>query len=382
MKPYRSLLLCGTLGVLLFSADNASAAWNNVFQATFFHHHRDNSSKYYAVPVVPAAPATAVYSSPVVVAQSSPCCEQPKCTTSYVQRCYYQPVTVMQTKTYYEPVTTMHTSYYYEPVVSYRYSSYYDPCTCTCQQVAVPTTCYQLKSRCCPVQSWVQKCCQVPVTAYQKAFYWEPHTTCCTTTVGAPIFGAQPCATPPAAAPPAAAPPAAAPPAYAPPPVNEQKIPGPPPNGPIQQEKYYGPSGGSSQIKTNDSNYNGWQGGQPSLGAPVPAAKPYQPLPQAPKGPVQLDKLASLYKTSAGDVKGQLVSSSNAPKANSQLIFVSADQKGSELAATTNATGQFQVSLNSGQWSVYVRQGQGQPIYHSKIHVNAEQPSYLTLVSK
>src|SRR5206468_9348363 len=60
-----------------------------------------------------------------------------------------------------------------------RYSSYYDPCTCQYQQVACPTTCYRLRSQCCPVQSWVQRCCQVPVTTYRQCSYWEPVTTCC-----------------------------------------------------------------------------------------------------------------------------------------------------------------------------------------------------------
>jgi len=60
-------------------------------------------------------------------------------------------VTCYQQKTTCEPVTTYRTSYYYEPVCSYRYSCYYDPCTCSYQQVATPTTSYQLRQRCDPV---------------------------------------------------------------------------------------------------------------------------------------------------------------------------------------------------------------------------------------
>src|SRR5437016_13487303 len=153
--------LCA-LGLLAAAAPPAPAAWNNVFQPTLFGRHRQPVavSQYY---VPPSAP---------VVAQSSPCdtCQQTACSTSYTQRCFYQPVTCYQTQTYYEPVTTYRTSYYYEPVTSYRYSYYYDPCTCNYQQVATPCTSYQLKAQSCPVQSWVQRCCQVPVTTYQKSF--------------------------------------------------------------------------------------------------------------------------------------------------------------------------------------------------------------------
>src|SRR5207249_289791 len=61
----------------------------------------------------------------------------------------------------------------------YRYTCAYDPCTGCPQQVATPVTCYQLRAQSCPVQSWVQRCCSVPVTTYQRVSYWEPQTTCC-----------------------------------------------------------------------------------------------------------------------------------------------------------------------------------------------------------
>ena len=148
------------------------------------------TSQYYVAPVVVAQYAP----PPVVVVQSSPCntCEEKKCTTSYVQRSYYQPVTTYETKTVMEQVTTVQTSYYYAPVVSYRYSSYYDPSSCCAQQVAVPVTSYELRQKQCPVQSWVSRCVQVPVQGVQKVDYWQPQTTCCTTTQGAPIMGVAP----------------------------------------------------------------------------------------------------------------------------------------------------------------------------------------------
>src|SRR5262249_57906038 len=98
----------------------------------------------------------------------TPCCAPcpPVCTTRYVQRCYYQPVVSYQTRSYFEPVTTLRTSFFYEPVTSYRYSCFFDPCTCSFQQVACPTTSYQLRSQTCAVQSWVQAGCSVPGTSY------------------------------------------------------------------------------------------------------------------------------------------------------------------------------------------------------------------------
>jgi hypothetical protein len=159
MRPIRSAAI-GCALWLLGMATPAHAAWCNVFQVCWHPFSKSTVSSYYAAP--------------------SPCCSSPcqTCTTQYVQRCYYQPVTTYETRSYYESVTSYRTSYYYQPVTSYRYSSYYDPCTGCCQQVACPTTCYQLKSQCCPVQSWVQRCYQAPVTTYRQSSYWEPVTTC------------------------------------------------------------------------------------------------------------------------------------------------------------------------------------------------------------
>src|SRR5262249_30090177 len=157
-KPLRGALLGSTVVLLGIACVPAHAAWDNVFQITCFHKkNRVTASYYYAPPVVAAY---------------DPCC-QSCCTTNYVQRCYYQPVVSYQTRTYYEPVTTYRTSYYYEPVTTTRYSNYYDPCSCGYVQVATPCTSLQLRSQTCATQSWVQRCCSVPVTSYQQAFYWE-----------------------------------------------------------------------------------------------------------------------------------------------------------------------------------------------------------------
>src|SRR4051812_41747280 len=122
MRPFRGILWACALGLVGASPGVAGAAWNNVFQVCCNSCGHGSASAYGSV------------SGYAGNACCDPC-PQPVCTTRYVQRCYYQPVTCYQTRSYYEPCTTYRTSYYYEPVTTYRYSCYYDPCTCSYQQV-------------------------------------------------------------------------------------------------------------------------------------------------------------------------------------------------------------------------------------------------------
>ena len=78
MRPLRGFVWGCALTALTAGAGPAHAAWNNVFQVCCH-----NCGSRYA-----PAPAVAAY-----VAPAAPCpdpCQQ--CTTRYVQRCYYQPV--------------------------------------------------------------------------------------------------------------------------------------------------------------------------------------------------------------------------------------------------------------------------------------------------
>lgn len=354
MRPLRVKILCCSLLLWAAAAEPASAAWNNVFQATcFFRRRQTTTSQYVAAPVV-------VQSSPVVAAVpavvADPCnpCPQTQCTTSYVQRCYYEPVTTYQTQTYYEPVTTYRTSYYYEPVTTYRYRCYFDPCTCSYQQVAVPTTCYQLRSQVCPVQTWVQRCAQVPVTSYRKCCYWQPQTTCCTTTVGAPI-----------AAPPVVQPNGSATiqqPANGAPPVVTPQL-SPPANPPQQQDRYYGPIEGSNSKNSN------WQMDPRQPGSsPVPA----RPQPAVP----------SRIASGPTWVQGQVVRSDSAPRPNATVVFIHADRRQVQHSATANSAGRFHVSLAAGRWDVYIRTADGTQTYHSQIDVRDERSPFVTLVSR
>jgi hypothetical protein len=338
MKPWRGVGGVCALWLMAATASPVQAAWCNVFQVCC-HSCGNGSVSYYA---------------------PDPCCNpcpQPVCTTRYVQRCYYQPVTCYQTKTYYEPVTTYRTSYYYEPVTTYRYSCYYDPCTCSYQQVACPTTTYRVRSQCCPVQSWVQRCCQVPVTTYQQCSYWEPVTTCCTP-------AAPPC-DPPAAIP-------AAP--VSPPAVTEQRsvpVPGVREysergtngSGSPLYDRYYPPPASSMPPATNNSFFR-----QPA----PPAATPPPPT-------VKLDRIVAAPVPS---LQGQVVRRDRAPEAGAQLLFVSAAQHGPRHNVTADEAGRFRVTLASGGWLVYVQGADNKPVFHSKIELRDSETRQVTLVSR
>jgi len=358
------------LGGLLADVAPASAAWDNVFQPTLFGRLRRNnqSSGYYTPPVVVSSSPVVAYASPVVaysapvVAQSSPCatgCPTP-CSTSSTQRCYYQPVTTMETKTYYEPVTTYTTSYYYEQVTSYRYSSYYDPCTCSYQQVATPVCNMELRAKSCPVQSWVARCAQVPKTTMVKSCYLEPKTTCCTTTTG-PLIPVPAGVDPATAAPPTITPTPpmpTPPPVTTPPPSIGESRSSPPTSPPSVYDRYYPTTPGTSF--------------RPSLGAPIPASSPTPPAP-----PVKLERIA----LGGSSVEGQVVRSDNSPKAGAKVLFVNT-ANGSREVITANVAGRFQTNLPSGSWLVYLHGADDTPLFYTRVNVGGASATPVKLVSR
>jgi hypothetical protein len=357
MKPLRYSLGLVALGLLTTAAVPAEAAWNNVFQVTCHCRPRSSVSSFYVAP----APV-AVYSAPAAGC-CDPCpCPQTQCTTRYIQRCYYQPVTTYQTQTCYEPVTTYTTKTYYEPVTTYRYSCYYDPCSCSYQQVATPVVSYVARQQCCPVQTWVQRCCQVPVTAYQKSFYWEPQTTCCTTTSGPPVVAVP------------GAPPGQPPVVVTPPGVEGRQTPPPPTvdgksnggSGSPLYDQYYG--------QPKDQQQSQYRQLAPNGPLPVPAKPGALPPPS-----VKLERIALGNDTA---VEGKVVSAANAPKAGVRLTFVSAQRQSADKTVTSNAAGQFQVQLPPGGWLVYVRTAEGQEIFHSRIEIDAQHQTPIVLVSR
>jgi hypothetical protein len=354
MRPLRIGSSVLALGLAMTAVGPAEAAWNNVFQVTCWGCRPKSSSGYYS------GYYGSYYVAPPVTANSSPgCCDpcpQTRCTTNYVQRCYYQPVTTYQTQSYYEAVTTYRTSYYYEPCTTYRYSCFYDPCTCSYQQVATPVTSYKLRSQCCPVQSWVQRCCQVPVTTYQKSFYWEPQTTCCTTSSGPPVAQPGPQVVP-----------------------NGQNFQTQPPpqvdgkggGGNPAYEQYY-----QQQQQQQPGNMQSQFRQLPPGGQP---AAPAKTAPANPPPTIKLDKIAQ------GDgtlIEGKVVSDANAPKGGVQVTFVSVQKRSVDQVVTSNSAGNFQVELPAGAWLVYMRSSDGQYVFHSRIDIDARQKTPVILVSR
>ncbi len=270
MNPTRIMGWASAFVLFVASAGRVEAGWHNVFQVCCNNCGRGSVS-YYAAPAV------------------DPCCNPcPQvCTTRYVQRCYYQPVTTMETRSYYEAVTTYRTSYYYEPVTTCRYVSYYDPCTCSYYQAATPAVSYQLRAQSCPVQSWVQRCYYQPVVSYRQSSYWEPVTSCC-----------NPCAP---AAPVAAPPPAVSgtpePPPAAQPGVGEGRIqpqaPAPPPG--VRETR--SPNGSGSPLYDQHFRSPAPNTTGSSL-RPQPQALPVRPPNPVPLSPpkVKLEQIVSLEK--------------------------------------------------------------------------------------
>jgi hypothetical protein len=352
------------LAALAAAAQPAGAAWNNVFQVCCSHCGHGS------------APAVTAFAAPTVAfaAPSGPgCCPPPcppTCTTRYVQRCFYQPVTTFRTTTFFEPVTTYRTSFYYEPVTTCHVSCFFDPCTCSFKQVSQPVTSFQLRSRCCPVTSYLQRTACTPVTTYRQSFYFEPVTTCCSTTTGAPVAAvpAAPSAAVAVPAPAAAAP--AVPAVPAPPPGTAETrepaaaLPPPPPGTAETREPGAPSSSGSHKIDRS-----------PGVTPPRVMPEAYRSAPPA----VRLDRIAS---RAGGKLQGRVVDAGRSPKAGARVLFVSVEGKSIQHTATADAQGAFQARLAAGGWLVYTYDGRGQPVFSRRVDVPADRAVSMTLVNR
>ncbi len=346
MRPFGGAASLFALLCLLAADGPARAAWDNVFQVSFFRNRR----------IARLAPACCPPAAPVVAAAPPACpcpcpCPQPVCTTQYVQRSFYQPVTTFQQRTVLEPVTTYQTSYYCEPVCSYRYSCYFDPCTCSYQQVATPVTSYRLRSRCNAVTTYLQRCQMVPVTSYKLSCYYEPVTTCST-----PAVPAVP------------------------------SVPAAPPAQPGVGED---PGQSATPLKPRVGEFPGGTALPRQRETPPPPMPPAdgsalrQPpgVPAAPRPPrVRLDRVVALPDP---NLQGQVVrEGTRTPQAGARLVFVNADVDGAQQSATADGQGRFRANLPSGNWLVYVRNGDGIPVFQAKVRVGEREARQVTLVSR
>lgn len=303
------------LGFVAFGAERASAAWNNVFQTTCCGN--STRSSFFA-PEVPA------------------CAPQ----VSYVQRCYYQPVTSYKTESYYEPVTSYRTSYYWEPTTRMRYTSYYDPCTGCTQNVATPVTSYSLKSKCNAVQSYVQRCRMVPVTEYRKSYYMEPVIT-----HSSPVCDA--CGTPGC-------------------PGGNCGVPGAQPAAGVSENPAAAQTGEPPRIPRagiTESNPNSLPKTAPSTSQKFRA-----------------DRVASFSNPNNGRLQGSVVRDDRiTPRPNATLTF---EGNGKEMRTQTDFNGRFMVELPAGEYAMYTAAADGKKVYHSMLTVKNADDRMVTVVSR
>jgi hypothetical protein len=296
------------LGGGLITTNSASAAWDNVFQVCC--NDCGPRVSYYAPAPCPQA------------------CPQPEARVSYVQRCYYQPVTEYVQKSFYEPVRQNYTSYYYEPVTEYRYSTYYDPCTGCPQKVCTPVTAYRMRSQCNSVTSYVMRTSIVPVTSLR------------------PVTVSQPVVT-----------------YYYPAQIVDS---GPPVVAPTIPHS----AGPSVQEYRNPPNVMP----QNSSDTLIPGQSvPVNPPPGGTSFPrpgtntnLRPDKTAS--RSSVVTVRGEVVLPDRiTPRSNVKLVFVNADKPDQREYVSANAYGEFDVRLAAGKWNLYVGGENDRATYHKQV---------------
>jgi hypothetical protein len=292
----------------LGTAGPAAAAWNNVFQVCC--HNCDRPRVAFSVPCPEPCPP----------------CPQPEVRISYVQRCFYQPVTEMVRKSYFEPVTRNVTSFFFEPVTTYTYRTFYDPCTGCPQTVCVPCTSFRLRSQCNSVTSFVERCAMVPVTTLRPVTVTQPVVT----------YYTPPC--PPDPCPPASG--------FTP-------IP-PATGGPSVQELRANPP--SVMPATPETI--------PSTNVPVTPGASY-PRPGA---NTRLRPEKTVSRSSVVTVRGEVVRPDQlTPRGNAKLVFVNADKPDQKEYVTANAYGEFDVRLAAGNWYLYLGGDNGRATYHKQI---------------
>lgn len=317
MLPSR---LAAAAALLFGIGGTASAAWDNVFQVCC----NDCQPR-------------AAYYPPAPQACPQPC-PQPEVRVSYVQRCYYQPVTEYQRYSYYEPVKQTYTSYYYAPVTEYRYTTYYDPCTGCPQKVCTPVTSYQLRSKCNSVTSYVQRCAMVPVTTLKPVTVQQP--------VVSYYYPPQPACPPSGSA--------------------------PLPNGPSVEQIRQSPPSVLPPASTESI---------PPQNVPVPSGSSYpNTMPNSyPK--IRPEKTVS--RTAPVVVRGEVVMPDQiTPRGGAKLVFVNAAKADQKQFVTANEFGEFDAQLPPGDWFLYVGNGDGKATFHKKVSLGDKDSYDYKVVSR
>lgn len=331
MSPYgvRSSATALAVAGLLASAGPAHAAWNNVFQVTCNDCNKPRVS--YAPPACNSCNAP-------------PPCEGPQKKVEYQQRSFYEPITVMKPEKYLEPVEVRSKSYYWEPVTSYSYTSYYDPCTGCKQQVATPQTSFKLKEQCSTSMRYVEKLRMVPTQSQRLVtetvpvvtYYYPP-----TRSYSSPVE--PPC------------------------PTQAQS----PATGP-RVDEFRSPPTVSPERTDNIPPPN-----IPTTPNSLPRTMP----PQAKPVPGGVNARTTSRPTFAS-VRGEVVKADQVtPRAGAKLVFVNAENLDKREFATADSFGNFDVRLPSGDWYMYLGNGEGRAMFHKKITVGDEARDF-TVVSR
>jgi hypothetical protein len=308
----------------LSTSGTATAGWDNVFQVCCHDCKPRLRSSYYAAPCPTPQPVRKV---------------------EYVQRSYYEPVTVMKPERYTEEVPVRVKSYYWDPVTSYTYTSYYDPCTCKCQQIAVPRTSYVRKESCNTVMKYVERIRMVPTQVQRQVTVRQPVVTYYYPEVK--TYSSPLCDTPGAAP-------------VSPPTVDA--IPGSPPR--VMPEN----TGGNIAPQNLPTTI------------PPGMSRPRSPVPgRTTTGPVN----AHTTSRGAAAVRGEIVQKDRVtPRPGAKLVFVNAANLSKREYATADAFGNFDAKLPAGDWYVYLGNGDGRAVFHKKITVDAADARNFKVVSR
>lgn len=269
------------------------------------------------------------------VAQRPPAPTRAETQVEYERTSYSVPVTVMKPERYTEEVPVQVKSYYYEPVTRYRTSYSIDECG-QCQQVQVPCrTSYVRREQCETVMKAVDRVRMVPVQMERIVTEVRPKYT--TTHYG---------------------------------PVQRTTTPLVPVGPGVGIERDAVPS----TIRPPDVPMRMPGSG---MGGRLPAPRP-QPTP-APETPSNFRPIppANALMTSfgkaphGGTLTGEVVKSDRRnPLPNAKLVFVNAKDLDAREYVTADDFGGFDVKLPAGDWHLYVGNGNGKAVYHSKVRVD------------
>jgi hypothetical protein len=159
--------------------------------------------------------------------------------------------------------------------------------------------------------------------------------------------------------------------------VQEQATP------PSPQPSLQPPAGVQEQRIPAPANGNSYYPAPATKEPPVAPGASFRPMPTgpAPTPPpptVKLERIVSL-PAGPGTVRGQLVHADNAPRGGAKVTFASAS---GQQSVTADQAGQFQVSLASGRYDVYVDGSDGKAVYLNQIDVQGAENRPIILVSR